>query len=187
MATLSSTLSRGFADAFGRASFAGLSYPVRPLPLSSALRPWLRGQWALLFSHADDFACRDLESDRWTVVLEHSLNAAHMRPVALTSQLDAGFESWVTQVGGAFVTIAPEEPRRGPRLIDLQARALRDMVERASSRFVMIVDESLRLRRTFAYAPGHRLPSPLDLVAMADRLRSDSRCRGVIGMPRPFR
>jgi hypothetical protein len=183
MATLSSTLSRGYPDAFGRASAPGApmssypasSYPGRPLPLSSSLRPWLRGQWALLFSHADDFACHDLESDRWAVVLEQSLDAAHVRPVALTSRIDAGFESWVTQAGGAFVTIAPEEPRRGPRLIDLQARALRDAVERSSSRFVMIVDESLRLHRTFAYAPGDRLPSPLDLVAMAGRLRSASR------------
>src|SRR5262245_56634010 len=123
MATLSSTLSRGLPDDFGRT--AGSSYPARALSLSSALRPWLRSQWALLFSHADDFACRDLESDRWAVVLEQSLHAAHLRPVALTS-CDAEFESWVTQVGGAFVTLAPEEPRRGPRLIDLHARALRD-------------------------------------------------------------
>jgi hypothetical protein len=31
------------------------------------------------------------------------------------------------------------------------------------------------VHRTFAYVAGDRLPSPLDLAAMADRLRSTSR------------
>jgi hypothetical protein len=175
MATLSSTLSHRFGDVFGHAAAGGSSYPARTLSLSSSLRPWLRGHWALLFSHADDFACHDLESDRWTVVIGQSLNAAHVRPLALVSRVIAGLESWVTEVGGASVTMVPENLQRGPRLIDLQARALQDAVERASSRFVMIVDESLRVQRTFVYSRGDQLPSPLDLAAMAGRLRSASR------------
>jgi len=145
------------------------------LALGSSLRPWLRGHWALLFSHADDFACYDLEADRWAVVLEQSLSAARVRPLALGSRPAAGFDNWVTQVGGASVEMTPQESPRGPRLFDLHARALCDAVARASSRFVMIIDESLRVHRTFAYVAGDRLPSPLDLAAMADRLRSTSR------------
>jgi hypothetical protein len=141
----------------------------------SSLRPWLRGHWAMLFSHADDFACHDLESDRWLVVLGQMLGSAHVRPLALESRAeshrDSGSGSWVTQVGGASVTVATEEPRVRLRLIDLQACALRDSVLRLSSRFVMIIDEALRPRRTFAYAAGDRLPSPLDLAALAGKLR----------------
>jgi hypothetical protein len=165
MATLLLRIEETFAD----------RSPVA-LTLSSALRPWLGGHWALLFSHADDFACRDLESDRWAVVMEQSLASSRVRPLALASRAAvAESGGWVTQVGGACVALAPEEPHRGPRLFDPQARALRDAVARASSRFVMVIDESLRLRRTFAYAPGDRLPSPLDFAAMAGRLRSAAR------------
>jgi hypothetical protein len=165
MATLSLRIEETFAD----------GSPVA-LTLSSVLRPWLRGHWALLFSHADDFACRDLESDRWTVVLEQSLSAARVRPLAFAARAAvAGYGGWVTQVGGAAVALAPEESYRGPRLFDLAARELRDAVTRAASRFVMVVDESLRLRRTFEYAPGDRLPSPLDFAALAQRLRCASR------------
>jgi len=157
--------------------------PEAPLP-AAALRRWLDGRWALLFSHPDDFAAYGFESDRWLVHVEEAFAATRIRPLALAGQHETG---WVTAVGGCTTSLALDEIQRYPVARDSREEALRSAAFEPATRFVMTLDAALRLRRTFAYAPGHRLPSPLDLVAMADRLRSDSRCRGVIGMPRPFR
>lgn len=148
--------------------------PITALPVSS-LRTWLQGKWALLLSHADDFACYDLESDRWLVVLRQTLAAAGVRPLGLSSRKALPRSSWVADVGGSYTTPFLEGPRRRADPCDLNACALRDAVSRSSSRFVMIIDESLRLRRTFVYKPQDHLPSLLDLAAMAGKLRRMSR------------
>ena len=124
------------------------SAPDSPLP-AAALRRWLRGSWALLFSHANDFAAYGFESDRWLVHVQEAFAAADVRPLALADRQEAG---WVTEVGGCTTTLALDR----------------------STRFVMTLDASLRPRRTFAYTQGDRLPSPIDLVALARRTRDNS-------------
>ena len=147
------------------------------LAISSSLRRWLEGHWALLFSHPDDFGCYDFESDRWLLVLRQALAAARIRPLALVSRHSYGYAGWVTEVDGAVV-VSEAEPPRSPRQVldfDPHVRELRTAIAQTSTRFAMIIDESLRLRRTFSYTSQHRVPSPLDLAVMACELRKASR------------
>jgi len=81
-----------------------------PLP-AAAVRRWLHGRWALLFSHPDDFASYGFESDRWLVHVQEAFNSADIRPLALAGLHAAG---WVTEVGGCTTTPALEEIQRYP-------------------------------------------------------------------------
>jgi hypothetical protein len=56
--------------------------------------------------------------------------------------------------------------------VDLQAAALRDEIERPGRRFVMIIDDALRMRKVFTYDDHSSLPSPLEFLAMAEKLRA---------------
>ena len=152
-------------------SYAALKYDVSapdlPVP-AAALRQWLQGRWALLFSHADDFADYGFESDRWLVHVQEAFAVADIRPLALEDRQEAG---WVTEVGGGTTTFhsAACDP---------------------ATRFVMTLDAALRVRRTFVYTQQDRLPSPMDLAALARELRNQALIgRGVVvDMPAiPFR
>lgn len=160
------TLSVGFKETFS-------DRQVTDRFISSSLCTWLNGNWALLFSHPGDFSCRDLESDRWLVVLQQTFAVAAVRPLGLVSGMSSHGANWVTEVGGSSATVLLEESPRRP--FELHAWVLRDAVSQASSRFAMIIDESLRLRRTFAYTLRDQLPSPIDLAEVAGKLRREAR------------
>jgi hypothetical protein len=141
------------------------------LPLSS-VRRWLHGSWAILFSHADDFASYGFEADRWLMMVRHACAAADVRPLALACSTSHS-ASWVTDAGGRVAMLPADDTRRYPMLRDAYQQVLCEAIKETGSRFVMILDDALRLRRTFAYGAHDRLPSPIDLVAMADKLRSE--------------
>jgi hypothetical protein len=140
-----------------------VSAPVWPLP-AAAVRRWLHGRWALLFSHPDDFAAYGFESDRWLVHVQDAFACADIRPVALVGRHAAG---WVTEVGGCTTTLALDEIQRYPVARDSREEALRCAAFGPDARFVMTLDASLRLRRTFVYAQRDQLPSPMDLAQLA--------------------
>jgi hypothetical protein len=121
-----------------------------PLPIAS-LRRWLHGQWALLFSHPDDFASYGFESDRWLVHVREAFAATGVRPLALAAATTSLAADWITHAGGCAI---------GP-IDEIDDRR----------RFVITLDDSLRARRTFFYTPQDRLPSPMDLAVAAERLR----------------
>lgn len=142
-----------------------------PLPVT-ALRRWLHGSWALLFSHADDFACYGFEADRWLAHVREAFAGTRVRPLALTSSKVSCSSGWVGEVGGCSTRIHIDETQRYPVSRDANEHALSTAILNAGTRFVMILDDSLRLRRTFAYTTQDQLPSPIDLVAMAETLRN---------------
>jgi hypothetical protein len=155
-------------------SYAALKYDVSApgSPLAApALRRWLHGRWALLFSHADDFASYGFESDRWLVHVQEEFAAADVRPLALADRQEAG---WVTEVGGCTTTLALDEIQRYPVARDSREEQLRSAAFDQSARFVMTLDTGLRLRRTFVYTQRDRLPSPMDLAALAREVRDSS-------------
>jgi hypothetical protein len=143
---------------------------LQPVGIAS-LRGWLQGKWALLFSHADDFASYGFEADRWLVHVRDAFESRGIRPMSLASSADALVPTWIAEVGGSALSIRTSISQRLAPILNEGERGLFAAVVSASSRFVMIVDDSLRLRRTFAYSAGDRLPSPMELASMAEKLR----------------
>jgi alkyl hydroperoxide reductase subunit AhpC len=135
---------------------------------SPSLRTWLDGDWAILFSHPNDFVSYDLEMDRWVVITRRAFADRQVRPIALGQD-----HGWVSEVSGEAGAVLLEDPKRehfGP--VDLQAPLLREEIERAGRRFVMIIDNSLRVQKKLAYESLAGLPSPLELLGWADALRA---------------
>jgi hypothetical protein len=139
----------------------------RAVPIASLGR-WLHGQWALLFSHPDDFASYGFEADRWLVHVRESFAATGVRPLALAATATSLAADWIIDAGGC-VTGPIDEIQRYPVARDPHA-GLRAALD-DSRRFVITLDDSLRPRRTFFYTRQDRLPSPMDLAAAAERLR----------------
>lgn len=136
----------------------------------ATLRDWMQGRWALLFSHESDFASAGFEMDRWLVHVTQAFNAAGLAPVAIAKE--GGTRSaWVTRVGGADMLVRWSDAHRAGGAMSTRERSLLSTVLGQTTRFVLIVDESLRPRLTYAYSPGDRLPSPIDLAWMAHRAR----------------
>jgi hypothetical protein len=147
--------------------------PVQHTLTSPSLRAWLEGDWAIIFSHPDDFVRYDLEMDRWLVVTQRAFAARRIRPIALDSPALDPETSWVTQVIGDSRAVLLEDPTQqhfGP--VDLQTPALRAALERSGRRFVMIIDGELRQRKTFSYDTLSGLPSPLEFLGWAEALRT---------------
>jgi alkyl hydroperoxide reductase subunit AhpC len=157
-----------------------VSSPARHNLTSPSLRAWLREDWAILFSHPDDFVSYDIEMDRWLVIARRAFAERHIRPIALSSPTANIDRSWVTQISGDERTVLLEDASRehfGP--VDLQAPVLHEKIEQTSHRFVMIIDSALRIQKMFNYQPLSDLPSPLELLGWADALRAKQAARQV--------
>jgi alkyl hydroperoxide reductase subunit AhpC len=140
---------------------------------SPSLRTWLGGDWAILFSHPDDFASYDLEIDRWLVITRRAFADRGIQPIALAAPTIDPERCWVTQVSGDSRAVLLEDPTQqhfGP--VDLQVPVLREQIEAPGRRFVMIIDSALRIQKTFTYQSLSNLPSPLELLGWAEALRT---------------
>ena len=153
------------------ASVPDVIVPHGPLP-AVALRHWLHGRWALLFSHPDDFAAYGFESDRWLVHVQEAFAATDIRALARAGRHEA---NWVTAAGGCTTSLALDEIQRYPVARYSREETLRSAAFVPSARFVMTLDAALRLRRTFVYTKTDRLPSPMDLAVLAQELRENTR------------
>jgi alkyl hydroperoxide reductase subunit AhpC len=136
-----------------------------------SLQDWLHGHWGLLFSHPTDFAVTDLETDRWLAVTANAFAQRHIRAIALDSSQQRYDLSWIAQICGYETAVFLDSglPSYSDET-EFNAIVLASAISRAPSRFVMIVDSNLRLRRTFTYGKGDRVPSVLDFVALIDQL-----------------
>ena len=148
---------------------------IESRPAVRSLQDWLSGAWGLLFSHPDDFAPNDVEADRWLVLLEQSFAVARVRPFALASDQNAC--GWLAHVNGEPINgeqarVVLAEANYLPHIFDFRVHALREAIARSDSRFVIMLDDGLRLRRTFKYSLQDRLPSLFDLVAMIGQIRT---------------
>lgn len=120
------------------------------------LRRWLRGRWALLFSHPDDFANYGFEADRWIGQVKAAFDADSIAALAVNTRAPGDNSGWITAVGGCFIS----------------QRTFESIVPDCSERrFVMVLDDSLQLRRSFLYSDVDRVPSPIGLVSLAASCR----------------
>jgi hypothetical protein len=131
------------------------------------LRDWLAGDWALLFSHPNDFYDGGLEADRWLDILRDEFRQRGVRPLAC-ARAPAPDASWVSRLLGDERLVLLGRARD---VIDLRLRSLRDDLQQLSTRFVLIIDEALRRRGVLTYGGAGLSVSPLDLLSSIDVLR----------------
>jgi hypothetical protein len=134
-----------------------------------SLRRWLRGSWGLLFSHPDDFARYDFETDRWLQQVRDAFATAWVRPLALASEAGTCGGAWIRGIGGGAAATFAVQLDEYPISRTAPERRLQTAVQSAESRFVMIVDNSLQLHRTLLYSAADALPSPITLASTVAR------------------
>lgn len=156
---------------------------ISPIHSIASLRGWLQGAWGLLFSHPDDFACYGFEVDRWIVHVREAFEATRVRPLALVAPGQNLSSMWLEEVGGCGIAIRPRDTQQCASS-PVTAQPLVRAIASATTRFVMVLDEALHPRRTYAYTPGDRLPSPIELAGMAEALRLTSPLS--LASPRPI-
>jgi len=146
-------------------------------PRAASLRSWLTDNWALIFSHPGDFVRCELEIDRWLSVLQRTFASSRIKALQLHATSGAAPEDgWISEVTGDARTVPLFDVREAQaNACDLQAYALREEISALGRRrFVMIVDDSLRNRRTFTYSALAEVPSPLEFVGWAAAARAKS-------------
>lgn len=152
---------------------------TRRVPGAISLRSWLAGRWSILFSHPEDFAQEQVETDRWLSVLSESFRGNGIAPVALLRADSEGDRSWLGRMAAACRDCAAMlslEQLKWATLANFATSALRAEISAGGARFAMIVDSELRCRHTLKYRLRSELPSPLDLIgwAVAARKRHQS-------------
>jgi len=136
------------------------------------LHQWLGGAWALLFSNPEDFEPQGREKDRWLVSLRDEFAARGVRVLAVKRDGGSTQPSW-----GSKSSIDPRPVQLCEPLfaaadeVSFAARVLRGELLTLQSRFVLLIDGSLKRRAVLKYGAGHCAASVLDLLAAVDALR----------------
>ncbi len=145
--------------------------PGRPL------RSWLRGSWAVVFSHPQDFRRCDFELDRWLAVIRRAFAHARVRALSV-ARASAG---WSAHADGEQCTLlfAGGDPAE---------RALAAHLSQfAGRRFVLVIDERLSVRRTYSYDALTEVPSPLEFLGWAQAARERTPLTAAGAAPRRLR
>jgi len=141
-------------------------YRPQPSPWSLPrflLKKWLRGRWALVFSHPDDFANYGFEADRWIDHVKEAFDADSIAAIAISTRAPGDHAGWITAVGGCFIS-----QRTFDSIVHRSSEAeCVSAYHKSGRRFVMVLDSELQLRRTFLYSGTDRVPSAIGLACWA--------------------
>jgi alkyl hydroperoxide reductase subunit AhpC len=123
------------------------------------LHDWLGGAWAVLFSNPEDFRL-----DR----LRQKFDPRAVRTLAVKRNGGPALES-------KYVTLA-EPSFAAADAVSFAARALRGELLTLQSRFVLLIDGSLRHREVLKYSVGRSAATAPRMLASVDALRA---CRSI--------
>jgi len=115
-------------------------------------------EYISLFSHPEDFVPCGLETDRWLILVRRAFQDHGIRSHALASSNMSLDRNLAFVVGGDVNPMTPGQ------------------LSASGCRFVLILDDVLRVRRAFEYFDRSGLPSPLEFLGWAVVLRSRQAC-----------
>ena len=139
------------------------------------LHEWLGGAWALLFSSPEDFEPQGREKERWLTSVRDEFAMRGVRVLAV--KRDRG---WTQPSWGSKSSFDPRPVQLCEPLfaaadeVSFAARVLRGELLTLRSRFVLLIDGSLKRRAVLKYGAGRCAASVLDLLAAVDALRVHS-------------
>jgi alkyl hydroperoxide reductase subunit AhpC len=132
----------------------------------------LNGDWALLFSHPQDFEPAPSHMQRWLEQLQYELNARRVRAIEVRRERGASAASWIDQLQrNPELVRLREPPFAAADPISFAARALRGELLTQQCGSVLIIDGALKRRGVLRYSAGRSDVSVFDLLASIDALR----------------
>jgi len=131
------------------------------------VRQWLRGHWALLFSHPEDFQS---EAEAAMPVLRPAFRSRRVKPLAAAFDTYVRSAGWVEDIYHDDSLVFLPESDEGI-VLDVAERELRAELSALLSPFVVVLDGDLRRRATLTYRPSTRRTLS-DILRVVDVLQT---------------
>jgi alkyl hydroperoxide reductase subunit AhpC len=125
------------------------SNAARASASSIALRAWLNGSWALLFSNPEHFAPNASTPKGYLTCLASVLGENGIKLIELASQSSG--PSWIDESDPERLSLALASPQAD--VLDLHAHTLSKKIQETARPFVMVLDQNSQCRTTVNYRP----------------------------------
>lgn len=124
--------------------------PAAPVPQRlTTLLDWLDDQWAVLFSHPEDFAPHPSTPAGFITLLAEDFAEYGVKPLVLADASNSA--SWLEYAGADASTVVLDDGQADAQVVDLAEHSLLSKLNRMDSPFVMVIDANGRCRSTITY------------------------------------